>query len=1107
VSRPTVMLPEALFDSLVEPVLVFDACAGLRFVNQAALRHLHVEVGMSLADLRSVFDTPIWQWLNQAIGSDCAQPSPRSSEGRPLAVLSRLDERHWVLCLPLETLRLREQAPVLQIADGPLRHVHAMLWGAPFPAMLQDESFRILDVNAAFLVLAGGSRERLIGRDPLEFQPPADHAETLADRRRLMHNPMHPEVPALVEQRLIDSDNTVRWVRAARYVTLTQDGRQLLLTLMQETTAEHAAREQAERYSRELDQWFDRSPLGMALFDPGGLVLRANQVFEQMVGGPLVELREASVEVQALLNWRTDERAIDVEPDASWAVSDGSLIRADGSARWVRALLRNYEAHEGRGGPRRIMCMLEDRTAEEERDLAQLQLGALVDTAGVRLTTLHSPEHGTQPPSKAETGRGALLQGVRRELVLPALLPEFERLQQALKAGERCEVRYAFDHPEFGLRWLVTRVEPGRTASGRPSTSVVTLDVTEQQLAQDRAEQVLGELFTILESSPAGIASMRGYTLVHCNRRFEHMLRLGPGAGVGLDIRVLLANASHVIDAFDASDSTRTTREVDGAGGGDNLEQEALYEAELEVPGDDGHTHWYALSIRRTGPVGDAPQAIAVVSEITRLKAQQAQLESLAREREQMAQVLGQQVDRTRAVLDSVLVGIVMVNERGVISWLNRSARRMFGGDLGDFLGQAIDAVATDEAQHPFRRSLELLAELRDGEALMFECRVQGRDGRTFWVVGNAVNTLGANGQRELTFALMDIEQRRQAESRVAEARASLQRIIEAAPMAITLCDANSLAVLQINRVAAELCGVSAEAAVGCQPEQLFGHEQAQRLRDDLRGALATPEQVTQREYRWQRGVVPQVWDARFLPLARPGERADQILLVASDVSAQRAAQQAELEAAIAQREMLVQEVHHRIKNNLQGVVGLMQQIAIRRPEVQPVIAEVVGQVQAIAQVYGLQVGNIGPLRFRNVMTAIAQSVQRTFGRTIELKVDDHDGIDWALPESESIPIALTLNELLTNAIKHSPAGSTVGCRLMADSHGVRIEICNQGHLPVGFRIDHRPSTVSGLGLVRALLPRRNASLGIEQRDDRVVAIVVLAAPVVTRLLPPARAA
>ena len=57
---------------------------------------------------------------------------------------------------------------------------------------------------------------------------------------------------------------------------------------------------------------------------------------------------------------------------------------------------------------------------------------------------------------------------------------------------------------------------------------------------------------------------------------------------------------------------------------------------------------------------------------------------------------------------------------------------------------------------------------------------------------------------------------------------------------------------------------------------------------------------------------------------------------------------------------MLVKEVHHRIKNNLQGVAGLMQQIARAAPRWRRCIAEAVGQVQAIAQVYGLQVGAAG---------------------------------------------------------------------------------------------------------------------------------------------------
>src|SRR5204863_3101798 len=140
------------------------------------------------------------------------------------------------------------------------------------------------------------------------------------------------------------------------------------------------------------------------------------------------------------------------------------------------------------------------------------------------------------------------------------------------------------------------------------------------------------------------------------------------------------------------------------------------------------------------------------------------------------------------------------------------------------------------------------------------------------------------------------------------------------------------------------------------------------------------------------------VWDARYLPLASPGQPPDQLLLVATDVTEQRAAQEARFEAAIAQREMLVKEVHHRIKNNLQGVAGLLQQIAARKPEVAPAISEVVGQVQAIAQVYGLQVGVSGPLRLKGVVEAITGSVARTFGHPIVLTVEG-DAQPWALPE------------------------------------------------------------------------------------------------------------
>ena len=318
--------------------------------------------------------------------------------------------------------------------------------------------------------------------------------------------------------------------------------------------------------------------------------------------------------------------------------------------------------------------------------------------------------------------------------------------------------------------------------------------------------------------------------------------------------------------------------------------------------------------------------------------------------------------------------------------------------------------------------------------------------------------------------------------------------------MAITLRDARTLKILQVNQVAAQSAHSTPQQLIGLTPEQVFDAPVAAQRRADMEAALASRE-LTQREYRVERDGVAQVWDTRYLPLAtQPGQPPDQLLLVSTDVTEQRAAQEARFEAAIAQREMLVKEVHHRIKNNLQGVAGLLQQIAQRRPEVAGVMSEVIGQVQAIAQVYGLQVGVTGPLRVKSVVEAIAGSVQRTFGRTIRFALEGPVPHRWALPEAESIPIALTLNELLTNAVKHS--ADAVDCTLYCGEAGVRIAIGNHGRLPEGFNLARVPGGVSGLGLVRALLPRRSAALAIEQHGEQVVASVTLDPPSITRLDP-----
>jgi PAS domain S-box-containing protein len=461
--------------------------------------------------------------------------------------------------------------------------------------------------------------------------------------------------------------------------------------------------------------------------------------------------------------------------------------------------------------------------------------------------------------------------------------------------------------------------------------------------------------------------------------------------------------------------------------------------------------------------------------------------------------------ERTRAILDSALVGIVTVGDRG-IEWMNRSARRMLGGTLAEFLHRPIAVVATDEDSHPLRQT-QYREQLADGEAKTFECRIKAADGREFWVVGNAVATRDELRGRQLTYALMDVDTRRRADARIAQAQASLQRIIEAAPLAIVLHDAGSLAVLQINDVAARLARRPAAACIGLDPGALYGAELGAVMRADMRSALQASS-VTTREYRVADAEQVHVWDARYTPLAPAGTGPGQLLLVATDVTEQRAAQQARLDAAIAQREMLVQEVHHRIKNNLQGVAGLLQQTAQRRPEVAGVIADVVGQLQSIAEVHGLRVGAAGPLRLRQLVQAVATSIRRLFGRDVVVDEVRRGRAEWALPEAEAIPMALTINELLTNAVKHSrpasgDADEPVTCTLSWGDDGADVSIANRAQLPAGFSLPGAGAGLSGLALVRSLLPPRSATLSVDQQGDLVRASLQLVPPGIVRADPP----
>ena len=216
--------------------------------------------------------------------------------------------------------------------------------------------------------------------------------------------------------------------------------------MLQDTTSEHAARERADRSVRELDDWFDLSPVGMVLFDDSGLLVRTNPAFDQMAGSVPVSLAEGDPGLARLLAWGEGGALQSLQPGSRPIESQGWVGAA--GRRGCGACARSSAATAAPSGERRYMGIVEDRSVEEERDLAQMQIGAMMDTAGVGIATFEESSGWVrQQPA------GSRLDARRCCRTSAATSSRRNRCSStsgcrtALKRTERAEVRYASSIP------------------------------------------------------------------------------------------------------------------------------------------------------------------------------------------------------------------------------------------------------------------------------------------------------------------------------------------------------------------------------------------------------------------------------------------------------------------------------------------------------------------------------------------------------------------------------------------------------------------------------------------------------------------------------------
>lgn len=403
---------------------------------------------------------------------------------------------------------------------------------------------------------------------------------------------------------------------------------------------------------------------------------------------------------------------------------------------------------------------------------------------------------------------------------------------------------------------------------------------------------------------------------------------------------------------------------------------------------------------------------------------------------------------------------------------VNRAAVAQYGYSRAEFLGMTLRDIRPPEDVS----SME--------EAARSPLPQQGRVWRHLRKDGSLIHVAiwrqptSLSGPPAHMIVAENVTARVEAERALRESESTLRILLDAIPGVALIANAAGNIVFA-NRGFERTTGVSRENLVGVNGLSLFPPDVAALRRKRFEEAIAQRTIL-----RFEDSRNGSDYEYFFCPTAGESGEVARVAIIAFDITERRQAEAQRLAFAHAQRDTLVREVHHRIKNHLQGLAGLLRQHMNEQPVLEPVLEKFAAQVNAISMVHGLQ-GKTekGNASLRNLAAEIAAFLGSITGVAVGLSCPGNACL-WAVDEAEAVPLALILNELLTNALRHGTDKARVSLAIACDANGARLIVRNPGRLDAGLKFAAGKGLGTGLNLIRSLLPPAGVTLSLENSDD-----------------------
>ena len=457
---------------------------------------------------------------------------------------------------------------------------------------------------------------------------------------------------------------------------------------------------------------------------------------------------------------------------------------------------------------------------------------------------------------------------------------------------------------------------------------------------------------------------------------------------------------------------------------------------------------------------------------------------------------LSDREERFRTIIYSIGDGVITTDRNGQVRRMNRVAEQLTGWTEDEARGNPVNQIfpiISEETGKKVDSPVHKVLNRGIVVGLANHTLLISRDGSEIPIVNSGAPIKNTNGSiTGMVLVFRDQLEERAIQNKLEESEKKFRSIVEYAPEPIFIQTEHRFAFL--NPAAVNLYGANdAAELIGTPVMDRFHPDFHEEIRERFRHLTEMEVAVTQSSRQIHLKVDgTHVWvETTGSPIEYEGRKGG--LVFVRDVSQQNR-HESVIRKNLKEKEVLLAEIHHRVKNNLAVIAGLLELEAgtTDNPEIIEALRKSESRVRSMALIHEklYQSDTLADIDFKTYITELAGHIQDHYNGRVHGVSFRFDLEQVHLDVTRAVPCGIILNELITNGLKyafpgHASGEITLSLRMHGDDEILLQYQDNGAGLPEEIMEQFRSgkATTLGMELIAALTRQLNGKLDIA-RDD-----------------------